>query len=75
MSKNTTITISKELKARMDERKEHPRETYADLIERLLAADAAADAAAADAARQVLKPSTKTSKHFDPNEDGPYPDF
>jgi len=36
MSETTTIVIQKDLKSRLDEVKLHPRETYNDVIERLL---------------------------------------
>jgi predicted transcriptional regulator len=36
MSETTTIVIHKDLKSRLDEAKLHPRETYNEVIERLL---------------------------------------
>lgn len=36
MRKGSTIWVSTETKARLDEAKEHPRETYEDVIKRLL---------------------------------------
>ena len=36
MSETTTIVIHKDLKSRLDEVKLHPRETYNEVIERLL---------------------------------------
>ena len=36
MAETTTIVIQKDLKSRLDEVKLHPRETYNDVIERLL---------------------------------------
>jgi len=36
MKEMTTIAVSKETKARLDELKVHPREPYEDIIKRLL---------------------------------------
>ena len=36
MAETTTIVIQKDLKSRLDEVKLHPRETYNEIIERLL---------------------------------------
>jgi predicted transcriptional regulator len=36
MPQTTTIVIRKDLKSRLDEVKRHPRETYNDVIERLI---------------------------------------